>query len=236
MTACLTLETFVQVVQHSFKPTPTMTLLKKIMDFHGWLEGVFSKHYSCISLPRQLIFSKSDNDGGTVDVVKAMVRCSEWSNSVLGEAMFPLQRLPNQKPRWNANRPVFSKWKTPKIRTFPEKSEEIFKKAESQIFSKNGKIMIFLLIFKGMRGSSYLKGSASGNNSKRKTSTGGGLCLMPMLHSLVTRETLERAFNCLNGTQLNTVRHGTHWSFLLITVRRLATSCTYSSSTVPFPP
>ena len=52
--------------------------------------------------------------------------------------MLPLQRLPNQKPRWNANRPVFSKWETPKTRTTPEKSEEIFKKAEAQIFSKSG--------------------------------------------------------------------------------------------------
>jgi hypothetical protein len=52
--------------------------------------------------------------------------------------MFPLQRLPNQKPRWNANRPEFSKWETPKTRTTPEKSEEIFKKAEAQIFSKSG--------------------------------------------------------------------------------------------------
>jgi hypothetical protein len=52
--------------------------------------------------------------------------------------MFPLQRLPNQKPRWNANRPVFSKWETSNTRTTPEKSEEIFKKAEAQIFSKSG--------------------------------------------------------------------------------------------------
>ena len=52
--------------------------------------------------------------------------------------MFPLPRLPNQKPRWNANRPVFSKWETSNTRTTPEKSEEIFKKAEAQIFSKSG--------------------------------------------------------------------------------------------------
>jgi hypothetical protein len=117
-----------------------MTLLKKSLDFHGWLEGAFSKHHSCISLPRQFVFSKSDNVGSIVDGVKAMVRCSEWSNSVLGEPMFPLQRLPNKKPMWNANRPVFSKWEklTPKTRTTPEKSEEIFKKAEAQIFSKSG--------------------------------------------------------------------------------------------------
>ena len=138
MTSCLTLETFVHVVQHSYKPTPTMTLLKKSLDFHSWLEGAFAKHHSCISLPRQFIFSKNDDAGSTADGVKAMVRCSEWSNSVLGEPMFPLQRIPNQKPRWNANRPVFSKWETPKTRTTIEKSEEIFKKAKAQIFSKSG--------------------------------------------------------------------------------------------------
>jgi hypothetical protein len=33
---------------------------------------------------------------------------------------------------------VFSKWETPKTRTTPENSEEIFKKAEAQIFSKSG--------------------------------------------------------------------------------------------------
>jgi len=83
MPSCLTLETFVHVVRHSYKQTPTMTLLKKSLDFHGWLEGAFSKHNSCISPPRQFLFSKNDNDGSTVDGVKAMVRCSEWSNSVL---------------------------------------------------------------------------------------------------------------------------------------------------------
>ena len=95
MTSCFTLETFVNVVQHSYKPSPTMPLLKKSMDFRGWLEGAFSKHQSCISLPRQFIFSKNDNVGSTVDGVKAMVRCSDWSISLLGEPMFPLQRLPN---------------------------------------------------------------------------------------------------------------------------------------------
>ena len=56
---------------------------------------------------------------------------------MLGESMFILQRLPNQKPRWNVQRPVFFKWETPKTRTTPEKSEEISKKAEAQIFSKS---------------------------------------------------------------------------------------------------
>ena len=138
MESCMTIEKFVHVVQHSWKPSPTMTLLKKSLDFHGWLEGAFSKHHSSISLPRQFIFSKNDNVGSTAEGVMAMVRCSEWSNYVLGEPMFPLQRLPKQKPRWNANRPVFSKWETPKIRTTFEKSEEIFKKAEAQLFSKSG--------------------------------------------------------------------------------------------------
>lgn len=138
MNACMTLETFVHVVQHAYKPHPTMTLLIKSLDFHGWLEDAFSKHHSCISLPRQFVFSKNDSAESTDDGVKAMVKCSEWSNSVMGEPMFPLQRLPIQKPRWNANRPVFSKWETPKVRTTPEKSEEMFKKAEAQIFSKSG--------------------------------------------------------------------------------------------------
>ncbi len=52
--------------------------------------------------------------------------------------MFPLHRIPNQKPRWNANRPVFSEWETPKTRNTLEESEEIFKKAEAQTFSKSG--------------------------------------------------------------------------------------------------
>jgi hypothetical protein len=52
--------------------------------------------------------------------------------------MFPLQRLPIQKPRWNANRFVFSKWETPKTITAPQNSEEIFKKAEAEIFSNSG--------------------------------------------------------------------------------------------------
>ncbi len=76
MTSCLTLETFVNVVKHSYKPTPTIALLKKSFNFHGWLEGAFSKHNSCISLPRQFIFSKNDNAGSTVEGVKAMFCCS----------------------------------------------------------------------------------------------------------------------------------------------------------------
>ena len=55
---------------------------------------------------------------------------------MLWEPMFPLQRLPNQKLRWNANRSVFYKWETPRTRTSPEISEEIFKKVEARIFSK----------------------------------------------------------------------------------------------------
>ena len=109
MTSCFTLETFVHVVQHLYKPTPTMTLLKKNLDFHGWLKGAFSMHHSCFSHPRQFMFSKNDNAGSTVEVVKAMARCSECTKFVLGEPLFPLQRLPNKKPRWNVNRPVFSK-------------------------------------------------------------------------------------------------------------------------------
>ena len=155
MTSCLTLETFVHVVQHSYKPSPTMTVLEKSLDFHGQLEDAFSKHHSCISFPRQFIFSKNDNVGSTIDGVNTMVRCSEWSNSLLGEPMFPLQRLTNQKPRWNANRSVFSKWETPKTRTTPENSEEIFKRRRPKSFLKVGNIMTVLLISKGMRGSSY---------------------------------------------------------------------------------
>jgi hypothetical protein len=52
--------------------------------------------------------------------------------------MFPLQRLPNGKPRYNANRPIFSKWETATKRTSVENSEEIFKKAEAQIFGSIG--------------------------------------------------------------------------------------------------
>ena len=122
----------------SYKPMPTMTLLKRSINFHRWLEGASSKHHSCISLPRQFVFSKNENGDATTDGVRAMVRCSEWSNSVLGEPMFPLQRLPTQKPRWNANRSVFSRWETSSTRTSTEKSEEILKKAEAQVFYKDG--------------------------------------------------------------------------------------------------
>lgn len=140
MISCYTIESFVEEVQLSYTPRPTMTLLKRSWNFHEWLEGAFSKHHSSISLPRQFIFSKDISAGSTMDGVQATVRCSEWSNSLLGEPMFPLQRLPLEKPKWNANRSVFSKWETRAIRTTTEKSEEIFLKAEAQIFAKNGGI------------------------------------------------------------------------------------------------
>lgn len=139
--SCLTIENFVEEIQLSYNPRPTMTLLKRSLNFHEWLDGSMSKYFSSISLPRQFIFSKDDNEGSTVDGVHAMVRCSEWSNSILGEAMFPLQRLPNKKPKWNANRRVFSKWEkngSQLTRTSLEKAEDIFKKAEAQIFHRNG--------------------------------------------------------------------------------------------------
>ncbi len=113
-----------------------MTLLKRSVNFHQWLESSFSKFHSSISLPRQFIFSKNSDVAGTLDGVQAMVRCSEWSNSMLGEPMFPLQRLPISKPMWNANRSVFSRWETSSTRTTLEKSEEILQKAEAQIFAK----------------------------------------------------------------------------------------------------
>ena len=135
---CLTIEVFVDVVMKSYTPNHSMTLLKRTLNFHEWLEGSFAKYHCSISLPRQFVFSKEHDAGSTSDGVQAMVRCSEWSNSVLGPPMFPLQRLPISKPRWNANRSVFSKWETINTRTTPEKSEEIFKKAEAQIFRKSG--------------------------------------------------------------------------------------------------
>ena len=58
---------------------------------------------------------------------------------MLGEPMFPLQRLPTSKPKWNANRSVFSRWETSSIRTTLEKSEEIFQKAEAHFLAKNDK-------------------------------------------------------------------------------------------------
>jgi hypothetical protein len=122
----------------SYTPNHSMTLLKRSLNFHEWLEGSFAKYHCSVSLPRQFIFSKEHNVGNTSDGVEAMVRCSEWSHSLLGPPMFPLQRLPTSKPRWNANRSVFSKWETLNTRTTPEKSEEIFKKAEAQIFRKSG--------------------------------------------------------------------------------------------------
>jgi len=115
-----------------------MTLLRRSLNFHKWLDGASSKNHSSISLPRQFIFSKDHNSGSTEDGIHITVRCFEWSNSLLGEPMFPLQRLPNSKPKWNANRSVFSRWETSNTRTTSEKSEKILKKAESQIFSKNG--------------------------------------------------------------------------------------------------
>ena len=129
MISCYTIESFVEEVQLSYTPRPTMTLLKRSWNFHEWLEGAFSKHHSSISLPRQFIFSKDISVGSTMDGVQAMVRCSEWSNSLLGEPMFPLQRIPLKKPKCNANRSVFSKWETIAIRTTIEKSEEVFLKS-----------------------------------------------------------------------------------------------------------
>jgi hypothetical protein len=73
-----------------------MTLLRRSLNFHNWLDGAFSKHHSSISLPRQFIFSKDHNAGSTQDGVHTTVRFSEWSNSLLGEPMFPLQRCPIQ--------------------------------------------------------------------------------------------------------------------------------------------
>jgi hypothetical protein len=107
--ACLTVDKFVNEVQMPYTPTPTTTLLKRGIIFHKWLEGVSSKHQSCTNLPRQSIFSKNDNVGATTDGVKAMLRGSEWSNSILGEIMSSLQVLPTRRSLWNANRSVFSK-------------------------------------------------------------------------------------------------------------------------------
>lgn len=136
--ACLTLEKFIHEVQTCMKPKPAMILLKRSLNFHEWLSGALAKYHSSISQPRQFIFSKTNNGLSTPDGVQTMVRCSEWSHSPLGEPMFPLQRLPNGKPRYNANRPIFSKWETATKRTSVENSEEIFKKAEAQIFGSIG--------------------------------------------------------------------------------------------------
>ncbi len=111
-----------------------MTLLKRSLNFHQWLEGSFSKYHSASSLPRHFIISKNNNVSRTLDGVQAMPRCSKWSNSMLGEPMFPLQRLPISKPKWNANRSVFLRWETSNTRTTLEKLEEIFQKAEGHFF------------------------------------------------------------------------------------------------------
>jgi hypothetical protein len=152
MTSCLTQATFVHVVQHSYKPTPTMTLLKKSLDFHSWLEGAFAKHHSCIGLPLQFIFSKNNDVGSTADGVKAIVRCSEWSSSVLGEPTFPLQRLPNQSRGGTQIVPCFSNGKLQKHELPSRSPKRYFKRRRPKSFLKVGNIMIFLLHFKGMRG------------------------------------------------------------------------------------
>ncbi len=166
--ACLTIEKFVCEIQKSYKPMPTMTLLKRSINFHQWLEGASSKHYSCISLPRQFIFSKNENGDATTDGVRSM-------------SMFTLQRLPTQKLRWNANCSVFSKWETSSTRTSPEKSEEILKKAEAQVFfTRMGSIMTSRLTSKGVLGSDHQEEFASGKSYKLETTKAGGQSLMGM--------------------------------------------------------
>ena len=145
MVACLTLEKCLHEVQTVMKPTPAIKLLKRSLNFHEWLSGALAKYHAFISQPRQFFFSKANNGLSTLDGVQPMVRRSEWSHSTRGEPMFPLQQLPNGKPRYNANRPIFSKWQTATTRTSVEHSGEIFKKAESQNFASIGDLheMIF---------------------------------------------------------------------------------------------
>ncbi len=133
--ACLTLEKCLHEVHTVMKPTPAMILLKRSLNFHEWLSGALAKYHSFISQPRQSFFSKANNGLITLDGVQTMVRRSEWSHSTRWEPMFPLQQLPNCKPKYNANRPIFSKWKTATTRTSVENSGEIFKKAEAQKFT-----------------------------------------------------------------------------------------------------
>ena len=168
------MESFVHEVQHAYELNPTMTLLKRSLNFHEWLESSFSKFHSAISLPRQFIFSKNNDVAGTHDGVQAMVRCFEWSNSMLGEPMFPLQRLPISKPKWNANRSVFSRWETSSIRTTLEKSEEIFQKAEAQFLPKRRKTTTCISISNDNRGRGYSRRFVSGKGFRPKITMVGG--------------------------------------------------------------
>ena len=151
-----------------------MTLLRRSLNFHKWLDGAFSKHHSSISLPHQFIFSKDHNSRSTKDGVHTTVRCYEWSNSLLGEPMFPLQRLPNSKPKRNVSRSVFSWWETSNTRTTSEKSEEILKKAEAPRCSKNESTMTFPSSSKEIRGEGYWKRYVSRKSSSHKITRSGG--------------------------------------------------------------
>jgi hypothetical protein len=78
---------------------------------------------------------------------------------------------------------VFSKWEISKTKTTPENSEEIFKKAEAQIFSKSGEYYDIPFDFQRDAWVKLLKRIRKWEQRlKLKTSTGGGLCLMLMLH------------------------------------------------------
>ena len=153
MVACLTHEKCIHEVQTRMKPKPVIILLKKSLYFHVWLSGALVKYQSSISRPRQFIFSKAINGLSTPDGVLAMIRCSEWSYSTLGEPMFPLQRLPNGKPRYNANRPIFSKWETTTTRTSVYKIPKRFSKRRKRRFLQVQEIcMRRPFLSKGMRG------------------------------------------------------------------------------------
>ncbi len=124
-----------------------MALLRKSLNFHKWLDGAFSKHHSSISLPRRFIFSKNHNSGSTEDGVHTTVRCSQWINSLLGEPMFPLQRLPNSKPKWNANRSVFQGGRRPILGPRPRSPKRYSRKQRQNFFPKNGEYYDILFEF-----------------------------------------------------------------------------------------
>ncbi len=52
--SCLTIESFVHEVQHAYMTNPTLTLMKRSLNFHQWQESSFSKFHSAISVTGNL--------------------------------------------------------------------------------------------------------------------------------------------------------------------------------------
>ena len=136
-TPCSTVEKFEDAVKNSYTPTPNLIPIHRTLNIKEWLAGSVAKHHDGVSLPRQFVYSKGHGGSSTDGGVTASVRCSEWSDSELGPRAYPLQRLPEAPPRYNANRQVFSRWdaNNGKSRTPPDICEQRFEKAVDQIYS-----------------------------------------------------------------------------------------------------